>query len=102
MVAVDELTHPVQPLLPLSPARARDESRLAADIAGAYTSYRRRAVRLVLACLVEYTAGLSTMALGFRIYGGDLAQVVFDAGLLIALCGPVWTVLLTLWLEDNG
>lgn len=90
-----------RPLLRLSEPRVQDESRLAADIAAAYATHRHRTVRLIVLCLGEYAAGLSSMALGFHIDGGDAAQIVFDAGLLVALCGPVWTVLLTLWLEDN-
>lgn len=91
----------VQPLLPLSQARVRDESRTAADIAAAYSLHRRRILRLVLLCIGQYLVGLSAMGLGLRIWGGDLAWVVFDTGLLIGVCGPIWTVLLTMWLEEN-
>jgi len=95
------MTTAAQPLLPLSQARVQAELRLAAAIAAGASQYRRRAVRLLLACIGEYAVGLSTIGLSLHIYGGDLAQVAFYAGLLVALCGPVWTVLLTLWLEEN-
>lgn len=91
----------VHPLLPLSQTRVQDESRVAADIARAHFLHRRRIHRLVLLCLGEYLIGLSAMGLGLRIWGGDLAHIVFDAGLLIGVCGPIWTVLLTMWLEEN-
>jgi hypothetical protein len=95
------MTTAAQPLLPLSQARVQDELRLAAAIAAGASQYRRRAVRLLLACIAEYVVGLSTIGLSLHIYGGDLAQVAFYGGLLVALCGPVWTVLLALWLEEN-
>ena len=88
-------------LLPLSETRVRDESRLAAAIAAAHSVHRQRIMRLALLCLAEYALGLTTMGFGLSIDGGDIAQVVFDAGLLVGLCGPVWTVLLSLWLQDN-
>jgi len=90
-----------QPLLMLSQTRIQDESRLAAAIADGDTRYRQRAVRLVLLCIAQYAIGLSTIGLSLHIYGGDLAQVALYAGLLVALCGPIWTVLLALWLEEN-
>jgi hypothetical protein len=90
-----------QPLLPLSEARVQDELRLAAAIAAGASHYRRRAVRILLAAIAEYAAGLSMIGLSMHIHGGDLAQVAFYAGLLVALCGPIWTVLLALWLEEN-
>jgi hypothetical protein len=91
----------IQPLLPLSQDRIQDELRLAAAIAAGASHYRRRAVRILLACIGEYAAGLSMIVLSLHIHGSDLAQVAFYAGLLVALCGPVWTVLLALWLEEN-
>ena len=90
-----------QPLLQLSQTRVRDELCLAAAIAAGASRYRRRAARLLLLCIGEYAAGLSTIGLSLHIYGGDLAPIAFYAGLLVALCGPVWTVLLAMWLEEN-
>lgn len=90
-----------QPLLPLSQTRIREEWRLAAAIAAGDSRYRQRTVRLVLCCIVEYAVGLSTVGLSLHIYGGDLAQVALYAGLLVGLCGPIWTILLALWLEEN-
>ena len=90
-----------QPLLSLSQTRIQDDSRLAAAIADGDSRYRRRTVRLSLLCIAQYAVGLSTIGLSLHIYGGDLAQVALYAGLLVALCGPIWTVLLALWLEEN-
>jgi len=45
---------------------------------------------------------LAIIGFSVHISDGDLAPVLFYAGLLRALCGPIWTVLLTLWLEENG
>jgi hypothetical protein len=90
-----------QPLLALSQTRIQDESRLAAAIAAGDSRYRQRTVRLVLLSIAEYAVGLSTVGLSLHINGGDLAQVVLYAGLLVALCGPIWTILLALWLEEN-
>ncbi len=96
------MTTSSQPLLTLSEVRIRDESRLAAAIAKADSRYRTRTVRIVLWCLGEYGVGLSLVGLSLHIYGADLAAVAFYAGMLVALCGPVWTVLLSMWLENNG
>ena len=90
-----------QPLLTLTQIRIQDESRLAAAIAAGDSRCRRRNVRLVLSCIAEYAVGLSMIGLSLHIYGGDLAQVALYAGLLVALCGPIWTILLALWLEEN-
>jgi len=90
-----------QPLLALSQTRILDESRQAAAIAADDSRYRRRTARLVLSCIAEYAVGLSTIGLSLHIYGGDPAHVALYAGLLVALCGPIWTILLALWLEEN-
>ena len=95
------MTTAAQPLLTLSQTRIQDESRLAAAIAACDSRYQQGAVRLVLCCIAEYAVGLSTIGLSLHIYGGDLAQVALYAGLLVALCGPIWTILLALWLEEN-
>jgi hypothetical protein len=89
-------------LLTLSDVRIQDESRIAAAIAAGDARYRRRIFRVLLACLGEYAVGLGVVGLSLHIYGGDLAAVAFYAGMLVALCGPVWTVLLSMWLQENG
>ncbi|OLC08621.1 MAG: hypothetical protein AUH69_06710 [Actinobacteria bacterium 13_1_40CM_4_65_12] len=92
----------VQPLLTLSEARIQAELSRAAAIAAGAAAYRRKRVRLVLICIADYVAGLAIIGFSVHISDGDLAPVLFYAGLLRALCGPIWTVLLTLWLEENG
>ena len=95
------MTGSLQPLLPLSDARIRDESRIAAAIAAAESRYHKRTLRIVFSCLAQYGAGLSLVGLSLHIEGGDMAAVAFYGGMLIALCGPIWTVLLSMWLREN-
>jgi hypothetical protein len=95
------MTISIQPLLPLSDARIRNETRIANAIAAGEARYHKRTLRIILACLGEYGVGLSFIGWSLHIYGGDLAQVAFYGGMLIALCGPIWTVLLSMWLEEN-
>jgi hypothetical protein len=90
------------PLLRLSDVRIQDESRIAAAMAAGDARYRRRILRILLACLGEYAVGLTCVGLSLHIEGSDLGAVAFYAGLLVALCGPVWTVLLAMWLQENG
>lgn len=90
-----------RPLLTLSRDRIRDESRLAAAIRLADAQYRKRTLRITLSCLAQYGLGLTVIGLSMRIEGGDLAAVAFYGGMLIALCGPIWTVLLSMWLQEN-
>ncbi len=91
----------VQPLLTLSEARIQDELRRATAIAADAAADRRKTVRLVLICIGDYVAGLAIVGLSLHMSDGDLAPVLFYAGLLRALCGPMWTVLLSLWHEEN-
>ena len=95
------MTTPIQPLLTLPRARIRDEARIAAAIAAADSRYHKRTIRIVLACLAQYGLGLSLIGWSLHIYGGDLAAAAFYAGMLVALCGPIWTVLLSIWLQEN-
>jgi len=92
----------VQPLLTLSAVRIQDELARAAAIAADAAAYRQKTVRLILVCIADYVAGLAIIGFSLHMSDGDLAPVLFYAGLLRALCGPMWTVLLTLWLEENG
>lgn len=99
--ATHSMTSHTQPLLTLSNVRVQDESRIAAAIARADSRYSKRLLRIILACLAEYGVGLGLLGVSWHIYGGDLAAVAFYGGMLIALCGPVWTVLLAMWLADQ-
>ncbi len=92
----------LQPLLILSEARIQDELRRAAAVAADGAAYDRRTLRLVLICIGDYLVGLAIIGFSVHMSNGDLAEVVFYLGVLRALCVPVWTVLLSLWLEENG
>jgi hypothetical protein len=92
----------VQPLLILGEARIQDELRRAAAVASDFAAYERRTRRLVLICIDDFLIGLATIGFSLHMANGDLATVVFYLGLLRALCVPMWTVLLTLWLEEIG
>lgn len=91
-----------QPLLTLSQARIQDELRRAAAAAAAFAASRRHTRRLVLICIGDCLAGMALIALSVSMTNSDLAAVVFYWGLLRAFGVPVWTVLLSTWLEANG
>ena len=91
-----------QPLLVLGEARIQDELRSAATVAADFAAYQRRNRRLVIICLDDFVVGLAIITLSIHMAVGDWARVVFYLGLIRALCVPMWTVILTLWLEDNG
>jgi hypothetical protein len=76
------MTVSIQPLLALSEARIQDELWRAELIAADAAVYGRQAARLVLICIV---AGLAVLGFSFHITGGELAQVLFYAGVLRAL-----------------
>ena len=57
---------------------------------------RREAVKMLGA-----GAGLGVLWFSLWIAGSTLAQVVFYAGVVRALCGPLWTGLLSPWLEES-
>ena len=88
----------VQPLLTLSKARIEEEMWSAELMAAAAAAYGRKTARLVRICTV---AGLTVLGFSLWIASSALAQVVFYAGVLWALCGPMWTGLLSPWLEDR-
>ncbi len=91
----------VPPLLTLPEARMQHELERAAAIAAGAAVYRRKTVRLVLVCIGDYVVGVAIMGLSLHITDVNLAQVLFYVGLLRALGGPMWTVLFSLWLEEN-
>ena len=91
-----------KPLLVLGEPRIQDELRRAATVAADVATYRSRMRRLVLICLNDFMVGLAIIALSIDMNTGDWARVVFYLGLIRALCAPMWTVLLTFWLEYNG
>jgi hypothetical protein len=96
------MTSSNQPLLVLGEDRIQDELRRAATVAADFAAYQRRNRRLVFICLDDFMVGLATIALSIHMALGDWARVVFYVGFIRALCFPMWTVILTLWLEDNG
>ncbi len=61
-------------------------------------AYGRKTRRLVRICAV---AGLVVLGLSLWIASSALAQVVFYGGVLRALCGPMWTGLVSPWLEER-
>lgn len=91
-----------QPLLVLGEARIQDNLRRVAAVAADAAAYHRRNVRLVLICIDDFLVGLAIIGLSLHMTNGDLGQVVFYLGMLRALCVPMWTVLISLWLEYNG
>ena|SRR5216117_1089264 len=91
-----------QALLVLGEARIQDELRRAAVAAADDAAYQRRTRRLVLICLEDFIVGLAIITLSMHMALGEGALVVFYLGLLRALCQPMWTVILSLWLEANG
>lgn len=64
--------------------------------------YERGNRRLLLVCINDFVVGLVIVGLSLHMVAGDVADVVFYLGLIRALCWPMWTVILTRWLEDNG
>ena len=92
------MTSSVQPLLILSEARIQEELWSAELIAADVAAYDRKTARLVHICTA---AGLGVLWFSLWIAGSALAQVVFYAGVVRALCGPLWTGLLSPWLEES-
>src|SRR5260370_38775886 len=91
-----------QPLLVLGEARIQEELRRAAAVAADVAAYQRRTRRLVFICIDDFVVGLAIITVSIHMAIGDWSRVVFYLGLIRALCVPMWTVILTLWLEDNG
>jgi hypothetical protein len=91
-----------QPLLTLSEARVQGELRRAAALAADAAAQDRRTRRLVGICITDYLTGMMMVAVSLHIADADWGPVLFFLGLLGAVGGPIWTVLLSRWLEDNG
>jgi hypothetical protein len=92
----------VQPLLVLSPERTHDELHRAATVAAYAAQDRRRAQRLVLLCVSDYLVGLAAIGWSFHLTNADVGLMLFYVGVLRALGWPVWRVILSRWLEENG
>jgi hypothetical protein len=93
------MTSAVQPLLTLSQARIQEELWSAELIAVAAAAYGRKTRRLVRICAV---AGLALLGLSLWIASSSaLTQAVFYGCVLRALCGPMWTGLVSPWLEER-
>ena len=92
------MTSSVQPLLTLSQARIQEELWSAELIAVDAEAYGQKTARLIHICTV---AGLAILGFSLWIASSGLAQVVFYAGVLRALCGPMWTGLVSSWLEER-
>jgi len=91
------MTISVQPLLTLSEARIQEELWRAELIAANGATYGRK-TPLLPVCLV---AGLAIIGFSLDPTGSQLARVLFYGGVLRALCGPMWTVLVSTRLEEN-
>ncbi len=92
------MTSSVQPLLTLSEARIQEELWRAELIAADAAAYGQRTARLVLICTV---AGMAVLGFSLGMVSRALAQVLFDAGVLGALCRPIWTGFLSSWREET-
>jgi len=89
-------------LLVLGPGRIQEERDRAARAAADAAAYDRQVLRLSIVCILDFLVGLAIIAFSAQMTNGDLARVVFYIGLIRALCVPMWTVLLSIWLEGNG
>ena len=92
------MTSSVQPLLTLSQARIQEELWSAELMAADAAAYGRKTARLVRICTVT---GLALLGFSLWVASSALAQVVFYAGVLRVLCGPMWTRVLSRWREEN-
>ncbi len=92
------MTTSVQPLLTLSEARIQEELWRAELSAADAAAYGQKRAQRVLICTV---VGVAVLGFSLRIASSVLAQVLFYAGVLRALCGPMWTGLLSPWREEN-
>jgi hypothetical protein len=90
-----------QRLLTLSEARIQYELRRAAAIAADAAAHELRIRRLVGICITDYVSGLVMVAVSLHIADVDWGPVLFYLGLLGAVGGPIWTVLLWHWLDEN-
>jgi hypothetical protein len=88
----------VQPLLTLSQARIQEELWDAELRAAGAAAYGWKTRRLVHICAL---GGLAVLGFSLGIASSFLAQVVLCAGVLRALCGPIWTGLVSWWLEER-
>ena len=84
----------LRPLLVLPEARVQQELRRAAAENAYDRSYRRRRRRMLLACAIEFAAGIWLLALADHVYGQDAGMALFWAGILVGYLGPYWTLLM--------
>jgi len=82
------MTSSAQPLLTLSEARIQEELWRAELIAADAAAYGQKTARLVFMCTL---AGMCVLGFSLEMVSSGLAQVLFDAGVLGALCRPRWT-----------
>ena len=82
------MTSSAQPLLTLSEARIQEELWRAELIGADAAAYGQRAARLFFICNL---AGMAVLGFSLGMVSSGLAQVLFDAGVLCALCRPTWT-----------
>jgi hypothetical protein len=52
-------------------------------------------------CAVEILLGYELGALAFHVHGPEIGQALYLAATLLTIGGPVWTLLLWHWLEEQ-
>ena len=90
------------PMLVLAPDRLERERRNALLAEGQARQYRRRLARVLWLCVAEWAVGYLLGMLMFRVTNEVLGHILYLAASLVILMGPVWTLILWHWLEEQG
>ena len=89
------------PLIALAPERIEREQKNALLAEGQVRQYRRRLARLMWLCAAEWVVGYGLGMLMFRVTNEALGHILFLGASLVVLMGPVWTLILWHWLEEQ-
>ena len=90
------------PLIALAPDRVERERKNAMLAEGQMRQYRQRLGRVLWLCVGEWVVGYLLGMLMFRVTSESTGQILLAAATLVVLMGPVWTLILWHWLEEQG
>ncbi len=89
------------PLLILSEARIQRELQHARLAAEQLRVYRLQILRVLALCAFEILLGYGLGMLAFHVQGPEIGYALYLAATLLTIGGPVWTLIIWHWLEEQ-
>jgi len=89
------------PLLMLPEARIQREIEHAKLAAEQVQVYKHQFLRVLACCAVEVLLGYELGALAFHVHEPEIGQALYLAATLLTIGGPVWTLIIWHWLEEQ-